>query len=86
MHPDTGELLGNPADIIWDLLANICSLPVTYDDLDTFRAECREIGISLCGLLKSDTITIRAQTDEILTSCGAVWSGGMPGLARIYPL
>lgn len=85
MHPDTGELLTNPADILWDLLANVCGLPVEYGDLDTFRSRCLDIGIQLHGVLESDTITIRAQIDEIMASCGGVWSGGMPGLARIYP-
>jgi len=85
MHPDTGGLLTNPADILWDLLANLCCLPVEYGDLDAFRTECRDIGIELHGLLESDTITIRAQIDEIMASCGGVWSGGMPGIARIYP-
>jgi len=85
MHPEFGELLENPADIVWDLLANVCGLPVAYCDLDAFRAECRDCGIKLRGLLESDTITIRAQIDEILASCGGVWSGGMPGIARLYP-
>jgi hypothetical protein len=86
MHPDTGELLANPADILWDLLANLCNLPVEYGDLDAFRSECRDIGIEQHGLLESDTVTIRAQVDEIMASCGGVWSGGMPGIARIYPV
>ena len=85
MHPVTGELLTNPADILWDLLANVCGLTVEYGDLDTFRSRCLDIGIQLHGVLESDSITIRAQIDEIMASCGGVWSGGMPGLARIYP-
>jgi len=85
MHPATGELLTNPADILWDLLANLCDLPVEYSDLDAFRTECRETGIELHGLLESDTITIRAQVDEVTSGCCAVWSGGMPGIARLYP-
>jgi hypothetical protein len=85
MHPDTGELLESPADIIWDLLGNICGLPVNYSDLDAFRSQCRDIGIKLSGLLESATVTIRAQVDEIMASCGGVWSGGMPGIARVYP-
>lgn len=86
MHPDTGELLTNPADILWDLLANLCGLPVGYGDLDAFRSRCRSIGIELSGVVASDTVTIRAQIDEIMASCGGVWSGGMPGIARVYPV
>lgn len=86
MRADTGELLTNPADILWDLLANLCGLPVEYGDLDAFRSECRELGIELHGVLESDTVTVRAQIDELMASCGGVWSGGMPGIARIYPV
>lgn len=86
MRADTGELLTNPADILWDLLANLCGLPVEYGDLDAFRSECRDLGIELHGVLESDTVTVRAQIDELMASCGGVWSGGMPGIARIYPV
>ena len=86
MRAETGELLTNPADILWDLLANLCGLPVEYGDLDAFRSECRELGIELHGVLESDTVTVRAQIDELMASCGGVWSGGMPGIARIYPV
>ena len=85
MNPDTGELLLNPADILWDLLANLCGLPVAYGDLDALRAQCRESGMELHGVLESGEVTIRVQIDEIMASCGGVWSGGMPGIARLYP-
>lgn len=86
MHPLTGELLSNPADVVWDMLGNLCGLPVVPSDFDRFRAECRGSGITVSGALTDARKTIRTTVDEIMLSVGAIWSGGMPGYARLYPL
>lgn len=86
VHPATGVLLTNPADILWDILANIVGAPISYADLDRFRVECAIHGIEIHGLLDDRERSIKKQLDLITESIGAIWSGGMPGLARIYPV
>lgn len=86
VHPVTGVLLTSPADIIWDILANIAGASVSYSDLDKFRVECAIYGIEISGLLDDRERSIKKQLDLITESVGAIWSGGMPGLARIYPV
>ena len=86
VHPVTGVLLTNPADVLWDILANIVGAPVAYSALDRFRIECASYGIEVGGLLDDRTRSIKKQIDLITESIGAIWSGGMPGLARIYPV
>lgn len=84
-HPAHGGLLSNPAEVLWDLLANVIGLPVSLADLDQFRAETASAGIEIGGIIDDASRTIRAQIDDICRSIGAVWSGGMPGIARLYP-
>ena len=86
VHSVTGVLFTNPADVLWDILANIVGTPITYSDLDRFRVECATYGIEIGGILDDRTRSIKAQLDMITESIGAIWSGGMPGLARIYPV
>lgn len=84
-HPAHGGLLVNPAEILWDFLANVIGLPVSLSDLDQFRAETASAGIEIGGIIDDPSRTIRGQIDDICRSIGAVWSGGMPGIARLYP-
>jgi hypothetical protein len=86
VHSVTGVLLTNPADILWDILANIAGAPISYASLDKFRVECALYGIEVGGLLDDRERSVKAQLDLITESIGAIWSGGMPGLARIYPV
>jgi len=86
MHPTTGALLTNPAFVLWDFLANVCAVPITLADLDQFRVETASKGIEIGGVIDDSSRTIRAQIDDICQSIGAVWSGGMPGIARLYPI
>jgi hypothetical protein len=80
VHSLTGALLVNPADILWDILANIVGASVTYATLDKFRVECALYGIEIGGLLDDRERSVKAQLDLITKSIGAIWSGGMPGL------
>lgn len=84
-HPITGALIENPATVIWDLLANIAGLAVAESDLDEFRVQCADLDLTIGGQLDDPDQTVRAAVDQIAASCGAVWSMGMPGIARIYP-
>lgn len=83
MHPNTGELLVRPDEVIWDFLAHVCGYSITQADLDGFRGETD--GIEIGGVLSDSTRTIRAQIDIILGSVGAAWSAGIPGFAISWP-
>lgn len=84
-HPVTGALLVNPAQVIWDILHNLVGLPVEEYMLDSFRQETWNKGIKFHGLLYDGNKTIRSQIDDLCRSAGAIWSGGINGVARIYP-
>ena len=85
IHPKTGGMLLNPAEILWDILANISGLEITENDLADFRDSCYQLGIESHGGIISADVTIRSQIDEIMLSVGGVWSGGMEGIAKVYP-
>lgn len=84
-HPLLGTLLDNPADVLWDLLANVAGVPVTRGEVDDFRVDCARAGLAVGGVIDDPAKTLRAQIDELLSGIGAVWSGGMPGWARLWP-
>jgi len=84
-HPNTGALITNPASIVWDLLSTVCGLPVKESDFAGFYAQCATAGIELAGVVSDGKITIRTTLDSIMQSAGAVWSGSMPGFAKLYP-
>jgi len=83
MHPDSGRLLVSPAEILWDVLANLAGAPVSWSDLDSYRTESADIVLG--GLLDDGQATIRATLDSIVQSAGGAWSAGMPGVAITWP-
>ncbi|MCL1961681.1 MAG: hypothetical protein FWG56_07920 [Desulfovibrionaceae bacterium] len=83
MHPDTGQLLQTPAEILFDILANLARAPVQWADLDDYRTETA--GLVLGGLLADNAITIRAAIDGLMQSAGGAWSAAMPGIALTWP-
>lgn len=83
--PDTGQLLQNPALIIWDFLANVCGQPVLRADVEPFRAECEAAGLSASWLVNQPDITLRAAVSGFLGQLGARWSPYATGLARLWP-
>jgi len=85
IHPRTGGMLLNPAEILWDILANISGLEITENDLAYFRDTCYQLGIESHGGLIDANKTIRSQIDEVMLSVGGIWSGGMKGIAKVYP-
>lgn len=84
VHPTTGELMENPADIAWDILRR-SGIVVPAAEWAEFRRQCNAAGITAGGALGS-AMTIRAALDSLLSGIGAVWSGGARGWARLWPL
>ena len=85
LHPITGGLLLNPAEVLWDILANISGLEIVESDLADFRDSCYQLGIESHGGVIDANKTIRSQIDEVMASVGGIWSGGMDGIAKVYP-
>lgn len=83
-HPITGGLIQNPADIVWDILKNVCGIAIDYSELDRFRTEMITANIKLSGVIAAGDKTIRSTVDEIMSACGAIWSGQAPGIALQY--
>ncbi len=84
MDPDDGHLLTRPDEVLHAVL-DFCGHSIDRADLDDFRVECTELGLSVGGVLDDATRTIRAQVDQIIQSVGGSWSAGAAGLAFIYP-
>lgn len=80
----TGSLIENPADVITDLRAEICGHSFTAADIDAFRVQCGQLGVTCAGVIQ-ERITVRATVDAICNSVGAVWDDTAFGFARIYP-
>lgn len=81
IHPDTGALIENPADVLLDIL-KMAGYALEEADLADFRTDCA--GLRIAGMLSSG-LTIRAQIAEIAESVGMLWSLAMPGIARRWP-
>jgi len=80
-HPHTGALITHPADILLDVL-RLAGHDLPDDAVAEFRAT--EPDWQLGGALTGG-LTVRAQLAEIMASCGAWWSLGMPGLIQPGP-
>lgn len=80
-NPYTGGMMTNPADIIWDILANVCGISLSYDEVNHFRTDMQSKGYLLSGALVDGRKTIRTVIDEIMFSCGCIWSGQVEGIA-----
>ena len=83
LHPTTGEMIDNPADVAWDILRR-SGIAVPAAEWADFRRQCTTAGITVGGAL-SGAMTIRAALDSLLSGIGAVWSGGSRGWARLWP-
>lgn len=84
LHPRTGARIDNPADIVWDVLANIAGNPVDESDLGDFRSACATAGILAGGSIETiDSViaTVRA----ICASVGAAFAPDDLQLCRIWP-
>ncbi len=83
MHPDTGRLLQTPAEILFDILANLAGAQITWAELDDYRTETAHVALG--GLLADNQVSIRAAVDGLLQSCGGAWAAAMPGIAIAWP-
>lgn len=84
-HARTGALIENPADAMWDLLANVCGNLIAESDLDRFRVEAQRLGLAIAGSVSDADATIQSQCGAIAGSVGAIFSARMEGLARVFP-
>lgn len=82
-HAGTGRLLSAPAEILHDLLANVCGCPLPWPAFDRFRSETAKL--SLGGVVDDPGRSIRATVDALLMSVGAAWSAGAEDVAMRYP-
>lgn len=78
-----GTPLVNPADVIADVLS-WAGWGGTSPALAQFRAQCARAGLNVGGVLH-ERVTLRAAIAQICDSVGAVWSGGVDGLALLWP-
>lgn len=83
--PETGGLLDNPADVARWVLSTYAGRTVSRASMDRFRTAAVNAGLSVGGVLSDAGQTIRSCLDGLFRSVGAVWSGGMPGIAALYP-
>jgi hypothetical protein len=84
MHPVTGQVMENPADIMWDLLANIAGLPVSEAKLSEFRTDCDRLGL-ICGGSITDDAKALVRAREICASVGGLFCGEGRQIARVWP-
>ena len=82
-HPTRGDLIENPADVIWYLLDQVAKISTPEAQLAEFRAECAAAGLTV-GLVVTGG-TLRAVIAQVCDSVGAIWSDAAPGIARLYP-
>ena len=83
LHPRTGVLLENPADIAWDMLTR-SGIVTTESEWMAFRRQCTNAGLVCAGVF-DEIVTVRSALDDLLSSVGAVWSAGARGWARLWP-
>jgi len=83
LHPVTGKLMTNPADIAWDLLQWTTGKTIDRSRFALFATACDAAGLEAGGAVKDGTQTMRALLDSIMDSCLSTWSGGMDGFGLV---
>lgn len=83
LHPARGHLMTNPADVLWDVLANVGGLAIPEARLAAFRQQA--LALDVGGSIENDEVTLFAVARSICDSIGAVCSPDMPGFARLWP-
>jgi hypothetical protein len=81
--PASGRLLVGPAEIMHDVLANVCAMPLPWSRFDRFRAQTASQVLG--GVLDAANKTVRATLDDLLMSVDAAWSTGAEEVALRYP-
>ncbi len=80
---DSGVVITNPAELVYDLLA-VAGIEIERSRLLDFRSQTA--GIELGGVIADDSASLRSILTEIMMSIGAVWTLGAPQVATLYPL
>lgn len=84
-HPRTGDRMLDPAAILWDLLANICSRDVTETQLAPFSAACAARGLTASGSIETNDQVLKIAQD-ICSSVGGLFAPGGPIPAFLFPV
>lgn len=79
---EAGEIIENPADVARWLLDRF-GAPITAAEVDAYRIA--SLGVQLRGVVDGAAASRRELLDTVFRSAGAIWSIGMPGLARRWP-
>jgi len=84
LHPNAGRPMTNPADVVWDVLANIAGRPVTESSIEAFRRACDAAELVVGGsIAKADTAL--AVVRSVCASVGAIFCPDMQGLCALWP-
>lgn len=84
LHPVTGRLIENPADLVWDILANVAGVPISEGAFTEFRAECEAQGL-VCGGSIEKIDSTQTIVRAICGSVGAIFCADSPRPCRIWP-
>lgn len=82
-HPITGAVIENPADVLWDILANLAEQGTDAAAFAEFRDDCARRGVRVAGTL--DDGSAQAACVEICRSIGAVFAPTSPRRAFFWP-
>lgn len=85
LHPLTGQRMTNPAEIIWDLLNNVCGIATTRAQLYAFRVACAKAGIVIGGSVDDAEVSIQSQVREIADAIAAVFCSDSYSLLQLFP-
>lgn len=85
LHARTGVLIENPADALWDVLANVAGRPLAEGDLDAFRGEAARLGLRVAGSLEDPDVSLQRECSALCDAVGAVYCATMTGVGRVYP-
>jgi hypothetical protein len=84
LNPDTGGLMDNPADVLFDILATIGGGTLSKTQLDAFRSECSSRSLKIGGsLTQADSAQTVARA--IVASLGASYSADARLAAFLNP-
>lgn len=84
LHPVRGGLMESPAEVLWDVLANLGGLPIPEARFSGFLQQCAAAGLTVGGSVEVDS-PLHAIAREICDSVGAVCSPDLRGFARLWP-
>lgn len=79
----SGELLTNPALVVWDILSQICGMSIERARFDALRAATADSVIA--GVVSDNSRSIRSQIAEICDSVGIVWALDLPEFGLLWP-